>query len=301
MRIVNLSDYEAREPMSIALGAFDGIHIGHVQVIKSAVSFNDMTSAVLVFEPRPQRVFSKNQSQSIITPEFKRRILSNLGVEMSIKVNFFDISRMTPEEFVKEILVDKLNTKRVTCGFNFTFGKDGAGKAEDLLLLGYKYNFEVSVKDPVMVDGEIVSATLIRSYIESGEMEKAAQMLGRNFSYDFEVIEGDKRGRILGAPTCNQAFPDDFIRPKFGVYASRVVVDGEFKPSLTNFGIRPTIGGEVLLSETSIIDYDGSLYGKALNVELLKFIREEIKFNSLEELREQINCDMEKTKLYFNS
>ena len=198
---------------------------------------------------------------------------------------------MTPEEFFNRIVIEMMGAVGVTCGFNYTFGRRGEGDAECLRKLCENKGIEFYMAPENDYKGEPVSSTRIRNYIAGGKIEEANEMLGRAFNYKQLVVDGDKRGRTFGTPTINQYLPTNFVEPKHGVYMSKSVVGDKEYYSVTNLGVRPTIGTGLVSSETYILDFSGDLYGKYVEVKLLKYIRPEIKFNSLEELKNQIKKD----------
>ena len=275
----------------VALGTFDGLHMGHKAVITAEKSQYERKIA-LMFIQHPQ---SKNGEAPcrLITPQQEREILFSWGVE-PVYLDFTEISDMSPTEFVDTILVDKLNAKSIACGFNYRFGKGAEGDVNTLMTLCAEREIKLTVVDKIEYNDEPVSSTRIREAVRTGDMKTARAMLGRYFSYDFEVLHGDERGRILGSPTINQFFTHDFQVPEFGVYASFTDVDGEIYPSVTNVGVRPTIGNSEKRSETNIIGYNGDLYGQYPRVFLVEKIRGETAFGSLDELRESIFADREK-------
>lgn len=275
----------------VALGTFDGLHMGHKAVITAEKSQYERKIA-LMFIQHPQ---SKNGEAPcrLITPQQEREILFSWGVE-PVYLDFTEISDMSPTEFVDTILVDKLNAKSIACGFNYRFGKGAEGDVNTLMTLCAEREIKLTVVDKIEYNDEPVSSTRIREAVRTGDMKTARAMLGRYFSYDFEVLHGDERGRVLGSPTINQFFTHDFQVPEFGVYASFTDVDGEIYPSVTNVGVRPTIGNSEKRSETNIIGYNGDLYGQYPRVFLVEKIRGEKAFGSLDELRESIFADREK-------
>lgn len=287
---------ENKNGIALALGTFDGFHIGHKKVIENAVASNK-NPKVLLFNEHPQKVLKKKSPGELITETDKIKLLGEWGVE-PIVINFSDIMTLTYEEFFYEIIVKKIGASVLSCGFNYHFGAKALGNTENLKILCEKENIELLVSAPVEYKGEPVSSTRIRNAIRNGNIEDANNMLGREFSYDFLVVHGDARGRTIESPTINQFFSDDFIVPEYGVYASFSVIDGKKYSSVTNVGVRPTIEGfSKERSETNIIGFDGDLYDKNISVHLLKKIREEMKFGSLDELRNQIAKDREVSKI----
>lgn len=278
------------EPRAIALGIFDGVHLGHRAVISHAVGVEGTHSAVFTFQ-QPPWALPKNNAWELISPAVKLRALESLGVEELIAADFEAIRDLSPRAFVETILRDTLHARMVFCGFNYHFGKDGAGDAALLRELCAKCGIEARTIEPVMLDGQPVSASRIRRCIEEGDVHQAARLLGRPFTIDFPVEGGQRLGRLLGTPTINQPLPPHFIRPRFGVYASSVEVDGRVTHGVTNIGVRPTVGADSPLAETWIADFDGDLYGKSVPVSLVKFLRPETRFDSLEDLQKQILKD----------
>lgn len=287
---------ENKNGIALALGTFDGFHLGHKKVIENAVA-SSKNPKVLLFNEHPQKVLKKQSPGELITETDKRKLLEAWGVEPVI-LNFGDIMSLTYEEFFYEILVKKIGASVLSCGFNYHFGAKASGNTENLKALCEKENIELLVSEPVEYKGEPISSTRIRTAIRNGNIEDTNNMLGREFSYDFLVVHGDARGRTIESPTINQFFGDDFIVPQYGVYASYSVIDGKKYPSVTNVGVRPTIEGfSKERSETNIVGFTGDLYDKNISVHLLKKIREEMKFSSLDELRNQIAKDREVSKI----
>ena len=287
---------ENKNGIALALGTFDGFHIGHKKVIENAIASNRKPQ-VLLFNEHPQKVLKSKSPGELITENNKRKLLREWGVEATV-INFSDIMSLTYEEFFYEVIVKKIGASVLSCGFNYHFGAKASGNTEKLKALCDKENIELLVSEPVEYKGEPVSSTRIRNAIRNGNIEDANNMLGREFSYDFLVVHGDARGRTIDSPTINQFFTEDFIIPEYGVYASYSVIGGEKYPSVTNVGVRPTIEGfSKERSETNIVGFDGDLYDKNINVHLLKKIREEMKFNNLDELRNQIAKDREVSRI----
>lgn len=289
---------------AIALGFFDGLHLAHMQVIRpvlDAARERGFVPCVLLFDKHPQSVLSNVQVPFLLTQEQRNSIFKSLGVK-TVFLQFDDIKNLSPEEFVKDVLVEKYNAGFVSCGYNYRFGKKAQGDVELLRRSGEKYGFEVKVCENTMLGNESISSSAIRQAIQDGDIVKANKMLGRPFSFSAEVFDGDHRGRLLGAPTINQYLPEGIAVPAFGVYASVAVVDGKEMPAVTNIGNRPTFDGVSVRSETYIIGYSGNLYGKNIEVRLFDFIRAERKFSDADELKTQIAADagasLEKLQLF---
>lgn len=276
----------------IALGTFDGLHIGHKAVITAEKTEYEKKIA-LMFSEHPLTVMKSEHPGSLITAEKEKALLKKWGVTPCY-IDFSEICGLTPTEFVDEILIKKYNAKSLACGFNYRFGKNAQGDVALLMKLCAEREIKLTVVNAVEVEGETVSSTRIRKALRSGDMRSVKVMLGRFFSYSFPVVHGDERGRALGSPTINQFFSDNFAVPEYGVYASFTKVDEKIYNSVTNIGIRPTIGNSEKRSETNIIGYEGDLYGQSPEVFLVAKIRGEMQFSSLDELSKRIFADREK-------
>lgn len=273
--------------LAAALGSFDGLHLGHRQVIGNTLSAPGLRPAVITFQQNPLVSLQKKSVPLLTTNEQKLALLEEMGVEVVYLLPFEQIRNMEPEDFV-EALYRVCRVRALSCGFNFRFGKNGRGDAGLLKELCREKGIELSVTPPVSVAGETVSSTRIRACLEQGDVQQAGQLLGRPFGYDFEVTHGRQLGRTWGTPTINQPFPAGYVLPRFGVYASLVEVEGQKYYGVTNIGVKPTVGSDCALSETWIPEFSGDLYGKKVPVELLDFIRPERKFDSLDQLKNEI-------------
>lgn len=292
--INNIEAYEGQVNTSIALGTFDGVHLAHAAVIKEAVN-SEYTPAVFTFNQSPSGVINGEKVSAIATKETKQKLIEDLGVKLLFCPSFLEFRNVSAEDFVK-MLCEKLHAKKITCGFNFRFGAGAKGNPQVLKELCKAYGTEVKVIAPVLSGDSPVSSTRIRAYIENGELDKARELLGHDFFYHFEVSEGNHLGTAWDIPTINQALPTNFIVPKIGVYASKVVIDGKEYKSITNVGYKPTIGSDEVSSETNIFDFKGDLYGKSVTVVLKFFIRPERKFEDIEELKRAIHNDIDYVK-----
>lgn len=287
---------------AVALGYFDGIHIGHKAVLEKTLSLakeKGLTPAVLIFDEHPRKVLSGRVPPMLTDEIMKSRLLGEMGFTL-YDFPFRESMNMEPDEFAREVLLKKLSAKAVVCGYDYRYGKGGKGNAKSLERDLSDEGVEVVSLGGIKQGEDIVSASRIRELIARGDLRRANEMLGRVFSYDRVVERGDALGRRLGFPTINQTFPEDFILPKYGVYASVTTLDKKQYPSVTNIGIRPTVGGTQVRSETCILGFSGDLYGKNAEVGLLDFIRGEMKFESLEELSEAVKRDMEKARLVYD-
>lgn len=299
--IENLKELEGR-PRAIALGNFDGLHLGHQKVIGDMMAaFPDLCATVLHFHPHPLTYSKGMEVELLMMEETFLRELEAFGVEEVVSLDFREVVELSPAAFFRQILVDTLQASALSCGYNYSFGKNARGHADTLQALCWQYGIPLLLTPQVDYLGEAVSSTRIRRSILEGRMGEAAAMLTRPFSFCFEVVSGDKKGRLLGFPTINQPFPKGFVHPHYGVYASRARVEGKWMPALTNFGVRPTVQLTPPRAETCILGYDGDLYGQRVEVSLLEYLREEIKFPTLEEMVEQIKRDLAYAEQLFQS
>ncbi len=279
---------------AVALGAFDGLHLGHQRVI-SCVAFTsrNLVPTVFTFDASPQELFKGNGALRLTSSHRKLQILEEMGVKRVYMPRFEEVRQLSARDFVEKILCGVMRAKKVSCGFNFHFGQGGKAGSDELKGLCEEFGIEVMVVPAMKLDGEPVSSTRIRQALQAGDAEQAARLLGRFYSVDFPVAAGRQLGRKLGAPTINQPFPDGYLCPKFGVYASVVTVDGAKYAGVTNIGVRPTVGSDGVLAETIIDGFSGDLYGRRVPVELVCFLRPEQRFEDLTELRQAILRDAE--------
>ncbi|MGI6773287.1 MAG: bifunctional riboflavin kinase/FAD synthetase [Clostridiales bacterium] len=284
---------------AVALGSFDGLHRGHMAVIEKAVKQQNkgLLPVAVVFKEHPQMYLNGSAPPLIFSGEVKERAFKNAGISL-YELDFGSIKNLSPEEFFETVLISELNAGFISCGYNYRFGKGGTGDTALLKALCEAKGVELFIAPRIEYGGEAISSTRIRKAILDGDIEAANIMLGRFFSYCEKVVDGDRIGRKLGTPTINQYFPENHIIPKYGVYISKVFVDGKYKRAVTNIGLRPTLEIEVPRSETCIIDYSGNLYGQNIEVCLLSYLRPERKFDSLEGLKAQIRSDIEKARAF---
>lgn len=289
-------------PVYLALGNFDGLHKGHQKLINETVSAarnNNGIAAAFVFEPHPIKVlFPERAPKLLVTAQHKADLMEKLGLNLLIYTSFtLAISKCSPEEFVNNILINKLNIKQAFVGFNYTFGHKGAGTPELLQELGKKHGFEVRVIPPVEVDGQVVSSSLIRKALESGNIKWARVMLGYDPMLEGQVIEGERRGRTIGFPTANLAVSSELNVPGKGVYAARAQIrDGIFQ-AVVNIGSKPTFHEEYPISiEAHLIDFHDEIYGEKMRLYFIDKIRDERRFSNVEELVGQISKDRDRAK-----
>lgn len=283
-------------PSAIALGFFDGVHIAHQKIIKNTVSYakkNNLFPVALSFDSSPMELLSPGTLKYLTSNKEKEQIIRSLGAYPEFLALSQNLLSMEPEEFAEKILVEKYNIRYAACGYNYHFGKNGRGDVSLLKKLGDALGFKVEVFECEKLDGESISSSLIRSLISEGSISKANELLGRNFSIIGKVTEGKKLGRKLGFPTAN-VVPDEItVIPKKGVYKTLVTTEGKTFKAITNTGINPTVGGERLRTETYIPNFEGILYGKEIKIDFIDFIRPEKKFANIQELKAQIEKDIE--------
>lgn len=283
--------------LSLALGFFDGVHLGHKKVIKSAVDFakrNGIKSAVVTFKEHPCCFFRGICPKYILTREERLKHIEALGVDYVYLLDFNSkLCMLSAEDYLREVLVGNFSPKSISTGFNHYFGAKKSGNvillAEKQVEYGYKY-FEIP---PQKVFGKTISSTVIRELLSKGQIKNANEMLGYNFSITGEVVKGQQLGRTIGFRTANLIYPNALIDLPFGVYSTFVIIDGKKYQGVTNFGIRPTVSDSHKCTlETHILDFEKDIYGKYITVEFIKMIRAEKKFKSLDELKNQIIADV---------
>ncbi len=288
---------------TVVLGNFDGLHKGHQQLIRLGREIADQNGeelAVFTFYPQIQELF--DPAFCYLLPEEKKaERLGQLGVDVLQTVPFdAQIAQLTPETFVKTILVEKMHAQHVVVGFNYTFGYQGAGNPEKLQELCSQYGISVTVMEPCCVDDEIVSSSTIRSYLKDGRIEKVNEMLGYVYTVSGVVCQGNQIGRTIGFPTANIMAPPKLLLPANGVYAALTKVDGVTYPGILNIGLRPTIKNSVGINiEVNLFHFDADIYGKEIEIGIRYFLRSEVKFSGLEALKAQLEKDKAQTRQLF--
>jgi riboflavin kinase / FMN adenylyltransferase len=304
----------ALTPTAVALGKFDGVHRGHQRVIAPILqqanrdkesNANYIYSTVVTFYPHPQEFFT-GIPHALLTPvDEKAQQLRSLGIEQLVLLPFGkELAALTPEEFVEQILVQQLQCQQISVGEDFCFGKKRSGTAKHLQFLAAKYNIPVTIVPIQTHTGEEsvtstleearISTSLIRQHLANGNIELANQLLGRPYTLIGFVVQGQQIGRTINFPTANLQLPKEKFLPRQGVYAVRVCIEENQTDTIDgvmNIGDRPTVNGTHLTVEVHLLDWVGDLYGKNLTVQLVKFLRSEQKFSSLEELKTQIKLD----------
>ena len=286
MKVVSLPDIEPGSgPRRVAIGTFDGVHRGHREVIRGA-------DTVLTFEPHPLAVIHPEATPKLIsTFDVKRDLIAGLGVDQLVVIPFDrGFSSQTAEEFVNDVLIQRLGAEQVSVGENFRFGRGAKGTAE---FLSEHDEFETRVVPLVEAAGETISSSHIRGLVAAGEVGPAAEFLGGPFLFEGEVVAGDRRGRELGMPTANLVPDERYVVPGHGVYAAWA----HGYPAAVNVGVRPTFEtGRGLLVEAHLIDFEGDLYGETLRIAFIERLRGEKRFESVDDLVAQMNRDVDKAK-----
>ena len=267
-----INEFENNVKKALALGDFDGMHKAHQTVITGAENVT---------------IYCVNNRFSLLQKSIFEKRYPN-----AVFADFEQIKNYPGQEFIEKILIGKFNAGMILCGFNFRFGRNAGWTAMDLRKYLEKKEIWVRILEHLDFEGEPISSTRIRKAVSDGKIEKANKMLGYNFTYESQVIHGDRRGgALIGYPTINQHLPQGLIVPKFGVYESRTFVGGKQYKSFTNIGVRPTWRVDIPLSETHIFGFDGDLYDENIRVELVRYLREEKKFSTIEEVRAQLDYD----------
>ncbi|MBO5305926.1 MAG: riboflavin biosynthesis protein RibF [Clostridia bacterium] len=308
IRIVNLKTMKEALPPPfsvLCLGNFDGVHLGHRALAAETLQqkqtldaeFQGIVSGAWLFDPPPTPYLFGERAPRLSATEEKLEHFARIGLDYAFLADFSELCRLTPTDFVKNILVGECHAVHIVCGYNFHFAKDASGNTETLSQL---MDGHVSVMPCITLDGKPISSSAIRTLLAEGKIEQASAMLGYPFALSAKVLHGKALGKTIGIPTVNQCFPLHAARLSDGIYVSRTWVDGISYPSVSNIGHRPTFDdGEQINCETHVIGFDGNLYGKRITVEFFKRLRGEIRFSSIEALQAQIQADIAATKQYF--
>ncbi len=292
---------------AVTVGSYDGVHRGHRIIIARMVAIakaRSLRSVVVTFEPHPRMVLKGEVSGPLgllTTLDEKIALLAGEGVDLLFVVRFTpDFASRSSDDFIRNVLVGLLGAKSIVMGYDHAFGRDRSGSGKTLATLGRELGFDVEVVEEVMIGNEHFSSTRIRLLLESGKIEEANAFLGSPYMITGTVVDGDKRGREIGFPTVNLQLSDpDKLLPRAGVYLAQTVLNGLSFMVMMNVGVRPTISlAGIKTVEAHILGYDGTLYGCTMSFNLLRFIREETKFSSLEELKMQLEKDKKTVELY---
>jgi len=298
MQVVqNIGNYSAQNPSILTIGTFDGVHIGHQKIIKDLVKVakkNNLCSIVLTFFPHPRMVLQKDSDLKMIdTLEEKQHFLEKMGVDVLIVHPFSRaFSRLTALEFTRDLLVNQLKISQLVVGYDHRFGRNREATIDDLKSFGLDYNFTVDEIPSQDIESIAVSSTKIRNALNKGDLKTANQFLGRPFGLTGTVIKGDGIGKKFGFPTANIQVKQDYkLRPQNGVYLVRSELSGIAFFGMMNIGMRPTVSGKTTQTEIHFFNLDQNLYDLEISLEVLEKIREEVKFNSTNELTEQLKKD----------
>ncbi|MDB0440720.1 bifunctional riboflavin kinase/FAD synthetase [Clostridioides difficile] len=279
----------------ITIGNFDGIHKGHQVLIKKAVEYakkENIQSIVFTFANHPVNYFRPNSTKNIISNEDKIKLLEELGIDIVVIIPFDEyMTKIPAKDFVEEILVKKLKAKKIVIGHDFTFARAKEGNVNLLKSLEDEFGFEVEIIKPIKINDVRVSSTYIRSLVSQGDMTNVKEYLGRNYRLEGCVIHSKHLGRTMGFPTANIDLKNNMLVPKRGIYASIVHIGDEVYFGATNVGYNPTVNGKSLSIETNILEFNRDIYGKNIIVEFLERIRDERKFNSIDDLKNQLSND----------
>ena len=291
MRIISgTTKFMIPEGTAVAIGKFDGLHLGHRKLLSEILRQKEdgLKAAVFTFDPSPEVFFGMNPSRELSTNQEKRELFREIGIDILVEFPFNkDTAAISPEDFVIDILVKRMNAKFVAAGTDLSFGAMGKGNFTLLSSLARHLGFEACKIDKIERNGKVISSTLIRSLVEEGNMEEAAACLGAPYKITGKIVHGKALGRRIGIPTLNQTPPSDKLLPPFGVYY------------ITNIGIKPTVTNENKVTvETSLYDFSGDLYGETAEVSLLTFRRPEMRFSGVAELKKTMEKDIRAGEIY---
>ena len=301
MQIISgTTEFHIEEKSAVAIGKFDGIHQGHRKLLSFILEQkkDDLKAVVFTFDPPPEEFFTGHTVRQLFTREEKRRAFEKMGIDVLIEFPLTEVTAATePEDFVRRILVQQINTDYIAAGTDVSFGNKGRGDQYLLRSLSKELGYELELIDKVRLDGEEISSTRVRNEIADGNMPMAKRLLGASYSVSGIVEHGRHIGHTIGVPTINILPPDNKLLPPYGVYSSNVIIDGTVFKGMTNIGRKPTISDKEKVGvETYIYDFDQDVYGKYMEVELLEFLRPEMKFDSIEDLKKQIKSDLERAR-----
>jgi len=300
-----LARLSPNKDMLLAIGVFDGVHLGHKYLISQLIEQarqQNLLSGVVTFRQHPQEVLAPQTKLPFLTDLIERsNLLKSEGIEAVIPLSFTtELAQLTARQFVN-ILKKYLRMRGLVIGPDFVLGRDREGNADTLRVLGQEMNFTVTVVPPVMINGEVVSSTAIREALAGGDMKKVHALGGRLFSLHGQVVTGTGRGIKLGFPTANLDIDPDQAIPADGVYATWVYINGRAYPSMTYVGKNPTFGGSEHMVEVYVLDYHDDLYGRELRIDIMERLRGDKQFNTAEELKKQIAGDVKQGKAILGS
>ena len=297
----NFKDYTSQKPLALSLGMFDGVHLGHKSIIDELInvgSQNDLETAVLTFWPHPRFVFNPDENLKLLnTLEEKKFLMEKYNIENLFLKEFDEEFRnLTGEEFVRQILIEKLNVKYLIIGYDHSFGKNKSGNFELLQKLSKELGFEVEQMEAINIHENNISSTKIRNALSAGNIKEANEMLGYSYSVSGTVVHGKKIGRTIGYPTANIETESIKLLPKKGAYIVEVFVKNKQYKGMLSVGTNPTVNGEKLTVEVYILDFEGDIYDEEITVKFRDFLHDEIKFEGLEKLIERLDDDKKLTE-----
>lgn len=297
MKKIVINNKDINNGVCVAVGTFDGVHLGHRAMLSGLVSEakrKNLAAAVFTFDTDDN---PKSHRKMLASEQKKLAIFAELGVDLVFSSPFSQIKSMSSTDFVEQVLYNELNARVVVCGYDFRFGQDRAGDVSVIKELLSPKGVEVIVQDAVRFGDVPISSTAIRNFIAEGDVGTANKLLGRAFSIGNEIVGGAKIGRTLGFPTANQIYPSQIALLRYGVYAVKCIFGGRSYNGVANVGMKPTVANtDTPVCETYLFDFDGDCYGMYAETEFVAFIREEKRFSSLDELKEQIERDKQTAK-----
>lgn len=296
-------EWEVAAPTAVTIGVFDGVHRGHRQVIANLVARSgELDPAVLTFDPHPLAILAPDRAPKMLT-DIEQRLeqFRGMGVRVAGVLNFPDIRELTADVFCQRVLANALSARRVVIGADFRFGRNRGGDPDFLVKVGPDLGFEVEVLDMIGTGDGVISSTRIRMALGSGQVEEAARMLARPYELKGNVVMGDRRGNQIGFPTANLAIASEIQIPADGVYAAWAVVGGEVHRSVVNIGVRPTFAGKERRVEAHLLGWAGDVYGHPMALRFLSRIRDEMKFDEVAALVDQISADVEAANQIFEA
>lgn len=298
--VIDIFNSKMEKPLALTIGFFDGVHLGHrylVSELSECAKKRGFASAVLTFRTHPRQVLHSDYIPSLLTTaDEKIELLKETGVDYVVMTEFTqDLSMLTAQEFMR-LLHDNLNVRCLMIGYDHRFGHNRSEKFDDYVRFGKEIGIDVIQSSPLVVDGVKVSSSAVRTVIAEGNVAEATKLLGREYSLAGQVVKGFQVGRTIGFPTANIAYDDSRILPKDGVYAVRVTVDSHLYDAMLYIGSRPTVNTGKISVEAYLFDFSDDIYGKKVNVCFMERIRESIKFNSVEDLKKQLEKDEIKAK-----
>ena len=297
MEYIQGSDFKLSDTV-VTLGKFDGLHLGHKELINEVLTCNGLTKVLFTFDVNPFGRLFDNSMKVIDTNEERKLLVKDFGLDYMINFPFTkETINTSADDFIEKIIHDKLGAKKLVVGTDFRFGKDRLGEVKLLEKRSKDFDYELKVIEKKVMYGEEISSTRIRELIKKGNIKIANDLIGRAFSFSGEIIHGNNMGHTVGMPTINIKPDENKLLPPFGVYVSDTELDGKIYRGITNIGVKPTISENNAIGvETWLFGLNADVYGHFAKVNLLDFIRPEIKFASLEEVKKQVNIDVIKAK-----